>query len=65
MIKDKDKELDHLIRSSFGMAEEQNLEEFEAAETETTEEDRKAGDPEGLMKRLEEEKKKWKEGPAE
>lgn len=64
-MKDKNKALDNLLQSSFGMADEQNLEEFEEAEKETTDEDRRAGDPEGLMRRLEEEKKKWKEGPAE
>lgn len=64
-MKDKNRALDNLLQSSFGMADEQNLEEFEEAEKETTEEDRKAGDPEGLMRRLEKERKKWKEGPAE
>lgn len=63
-MKDKEKAVVHLIQSSFGMADEQNLEEFEAAEAETTEEERNAGNWEALKKRIDDEDEK-KDGSGE
>lgn len=54
-MKDEDRKIADLVQHSFGMADEQNLAEFEAAEKETTEEDRKAGRWEALEKRIDEE----------
>lgn len=58
----KDKKIDNLVQRSYGMAEDQNLEEFEAAEREVTQEDRKASQWEALKKRKDEE---YKNSPKE
>lgn len=49
----KDEKLKEVLEESFGLADRQNLEEFEAAEKETTEADRRAGNYEALKNEIE------------
>ena len=48
-----ERELRELIEKSFGLSDEQALEELEAAEREVTQEDRESGDFKALRERLE------------
>lgn len=53
----RDAESEKLVERAFGIADDQCLEEFESAQKDVTEADKKAGNWAALKKRIEEEEK--------